>query len=218
MTENNPGGAWQQPPQPYQPPQPPQPYQQVPPPPPGAPYQTPGAPYQAGPMNTPIPMAAMSNGPQPSTALGASVVRGILAGLGAGFLAGLVWFGIVIALDRQIYYLAVVLGLAIGYAVSWGAGRGGPVVALIAGAIGLLSVVLSYYYVDRYFIIEGLEAEGYTSTLGLWPRFDQVRDVLRLSFEVEPMQYLFCALCTGGAAWFGYRGLENSPRFKRTRF
>jgi hypothetical protein len=29
-------------------------------------------------MNTPIPMAAMSNGPQVSTSLGASVIRGAL--------------------------------------------------------------------------------------------------------------------------------------------
>jgi hypothetical protein len=167
-------------------------------------------------MSTPIPIAAMTTATDISTTLRPSLVRGVLCGLGAGIVAGAVWFGIVVAIDRQIYYLAVALGLAIGYAVSWGAGRSGPAVAIVAGIMGLATVVISYYYVDRYFIVQAAEREGYTTTLSLWPRLDQVKDVLRVSFDVEPMQYLFCALCTAGAAFFGYRGIDNTG-FNRKR-
>jgi hypothetical protein len=149
--------------------------------------------------------------------LGPSLGRGVLAGLGTGALAGLVWFAIVAFSNTQFYYLAILMGLAIGYMVSWGAGRGGAAVGLVAAVIGLVTVVLSYFYIDRLFIVRALEDQGYVPIVSLWPKYDTVHDVLKISFENEPSQYLLCAICIGAAGIFGYRGLESSRRFNRRR-
>ena len=153
--------------------------------------------------------------PSVSPTLGASLVRGALAALAAGAVAGLLWFGIVAFTERQIYYLAVILGFVIGAAASWGAGRGGISVASISAVLALVTVVLSYFYIDRWFIVKGLSEAGYSSTLGLWPRYDQVKDVLDIGFDAEPSQYLFCVLAVGGAIWAGATGVAADYKRKR---
>jgi hypothetical protein len=112
----------------------------------------------------------------------------------------------VVVIERQVYYLAVLLGFAIGAAVTRGAERGGAAPAVIAAPITLVTILVSYFYIDRWFIVKGAAEQGYTTTLGLWPRYDQVREVLRAGFEAEPSQYLFCLLAVGGALWAAWRG------------
>lgn len=158
-----------------------------------------------GEARTPLDAVATTSADLQTT-LGPSLGRGLLFGLGAGLLAGFVWFGIVVLSERQIYYLAVLLGLAIGAAVTRGAGRGGLAAAAVAAPIALATVLASYFYVDRWFIVKAADDQGYTTTLGLWPRYDQVKEVLRAGFEADASQYLFCLLAMGGAAWAAWKG------------
>jgi hypothetical protein len=194
------------------------------PPPPGGfggqpPYQPP---FQSTPIGQPVGQPPVGYGPRNTITetavpqagvLGPSVSRGILCGLGAALVGGAVWYLIVTVTDSQIYYLAIILGLFIGYAVSWGTGKGGPVTALISAAIGAIAVVAAYYYIDRHFMIEGLESAGYIAEIPLIPSYQDLKDVLRLGFEAEGSQYAFCALCIGAAGFFGFKGVQQSQRF-----
>jgi len=164
-------------------------------------------------MATPIPDGMGAT--VPSTRLGTSVVRGLLAALGAGLVGGLMWYGIVVTTGRQIYYLAVILGLCIGYAASWGSGRGGAGTMLLAAAVALVTVVASYYYIDRHLIIEGLESLGYSVDIPLLPSVSEAKQILRAGFEEEGSQYLFCVLCVAAAGLFGFKGVQTSRRFGR---
>lgn len=155
---------------------------------------------------TPLPQAG---------ALGPSVSRGILCGLGAAVLGGTVWYFVVTLAERQVAYLAIALGLFIGYAVSWGAGKGGPVTAAISALIAAVGVVAAYFYIGRYFFIEVGEAAGYIVDLPLIPSYDEMKAVLRVTFEEQSSQYLYCALCVGAAGFFGFKGIEQSQRFGR---
>ncbi|MGB8858347.1 MAG: hypothetical protein WCC60_03780 [Ilumatobacteraceae bacterium] len=184
-----------------------------PPPPPG--HLSPGArhPWPGTAMSTPIPQIAPT--PAPAGAFGPSLFRGILCGLLASVVGGALWYGVVIATDRQIYYLAILLGLFIGYAVTWGAGRGGPGQAVVSIAIAGIGVIGAYYFIDRHLIIVGGESLGYIYDIPLAPTYDQLKAVLRVGFETEKMQYLFCALCVGAAGVFGFKGVQQSRRFSR---
>lgn len=155
---------------------------------------------------TPVPQSGV---------LGPSVSRGILCGLGAALVGGAVWYAIVTATDRQIYYLAIILGLFIGYAVSWGAGKGGPVTAGISLVIAAVGVIGTYYYIDRHFLIQGGQDAGYIVEIPLIPSYQELKDILRIGFEAEGTQYVFCALCIGAAGFFGFKGIEQSQRFGR---
>lgn len=172
----------------------------------------PAQPYRP-PMATPIP--AGMGATMPSTRLGANAVRGLLAALGAGLVGGLVWYGIVVTTERQIYYLAVILGLFIGYAASWGSGRGGAGTMILAAVVALITVVASYYYIDRYFLIQAFEGQGFSVDIPLLPGYSMAKDVLRTGFETEGSQYLFCVLCVAAAGFFGFKGVQTSRRFGR---
>ena len=183
-----------------------------------------GAPRPAGPFNpgfgpavrtggTPI-MAPSATEPDRIIGLRPSVSRGLLFGLVAAAVGGAIWFGFVVATDRQSFYIAVILGLAIGYATSAGLGKGGVVTAAISAVIAGIGVILAYYYIDRHFIIKAIEDQGGRARpLSLIPTYTDLKDVLRVGFEADGMQYLFSLLCIGGAGFFGFKGVQQSQRF-----
>ena len=117
-----------------------------------------------------------------------------------------------VATDRQIVYLAIVLGVFIGAAVSWGSGKAGVSVAAIAAVIAAASVVASYYYIDRHLLIEGAKSFGFDIDIPLLPGYEDLKEVLRIGFEAEGSQYLYSLLCVGAAGFFGFRGLDGSRR------
>lgn len=145
-------------------------------------------------------------------ALGPSPSRGILCGLAAALSGGAVWYGVVVATDRQIAYLAIVLGVFIGAAVSWGSGKAGISVAAISAVIAAASVIASYYYIDRHALIEGGKSFGFDIEIPLLPSFEDLKEVLRIGFEAEGSQYLYSLLCVAAAGFFGFKGLEGSRR------
>jgi len=164
---------------------------------------------------TPI-MAPAATEPARMFGLRPSLSRGLLFGLLAAAAGGAVWFGFVVATNRQSFYIAVILGMFIGYAVSLGFGKGGVATAAISAVIGAVSVVLAYYYIDRYLIIKAIEDQGGRArSLSLIPTYTDLKDVLKLGFDAEGSQYLYSALCVGAAAIFGFKGVQSSQRFRR---
>lgn len=74
-------------------------------------------------------------------------------GIGAGIVAGLVWYLVQILTGYSIGYIALGAGYLIGLAVVWGSGKKrGPVLQLISAGITLLSVYGASYFSALYYI------------------------------------------------------------------
>ena len=136
-----------------------------------------------------------------------------MSGFLAALLGGALWYAVVVVFDRQYFYVAILLGLAIGYAVSWGAGTGGVPTALVSAGIGVVASVGSYYYIDRHLISEAAKTLGGSLEYPVIPGIGDLREVLRIGFEADSGQYLFCFLCVAAAGFFGYKGIQQSRRF-----
>ncbi|MEZ5139608.1 MAG: hypothetical protein R2711_12830 [Acidimicrobiales bacterium] len=138
--------------------------------------QAPGVPPMAAPPTVPPP-------PSASTAAGALplgvdrpavVVRtrpadGLLVGLAAAGIAGVVWWAIGGVLEfTWWHYAAAVVGLIVGQGVVIGARRGGAVPAVIAGVLSLAVVVVAVYFIDRSQTITSFADQGRSSDIPLW--------------------------------------------------
>jgi hypothetical protein len=158
--------------------------------------------------------AGLSTGPAErpprSGAFGPSPLRGLLCAIAAALVGGAAWYWIVVATDRQVSFMAVLLGLCIGHALTWGAGRGGLAPAAAAVVIATAAVIGTYYYIDRHLIIVGGEALGLSYSIPLIPTPRELATVVRLGFRVEGLQRVFAVLCLGAAGYFGF-GSSAAP-------
>jgi hypothetical protein len=187
-------------------PQPPSPISDAPlsrhrPPPPGS--TQPGST-----QSSQLPVA--TEPPAPAGVFGPSVFRAILCGIAGAFVGAAVWYGLVVFTDRQFVYVAIGLGLAIGYSTSWGAAKGGVVPAIISALIGALAVIGAYYFINRHLIIASGEELGISYDVPLIPTYDELKIVLRIGYEADGSQYVFSGLSIAAAAFFGYKGVHTS--------
>ncbi len=129
----------------------------------------------------------------------------MLCGLGAAVVGGLAWYLVVVGSKRQIAVGALLVGAFIGFAVARGARRGGPIAALIAAVIAAVAAVVSYFYIDRYFLVRAFQSAQGTASIDLLPDWSTFTEVLRLGFDAEGSQYLFSLLAVVGAAFTARR-------------
>lgn len=139
--------------------------------------------------------------------------RGVLCGIAGAFAGAALWYALVVLTDRQFVYVAVGLGLAVGYSVSWGAAKRGAVTAIISAIIGALAVLGAYYYINRHLIIASGEALDISYDIPMIPTFDELKIVLRIGYEADGSQYAFTGLCVAAAAWFGFKGIHTSRAY-----
>ena len=144
-----------------------------------------------------------------------SLGRGILFGIGAGIVGGLAWYLIVAGTKRQFLYGAAVLGLFVGWAVVKGAGQAGAPTAIAATLIALITVVVAYYYIDRYLMIVGAEDAGISLNIPLLPGFSDFKEVLKFGFREEKSQWLFSGVAVVAAALIGATGGRNAAQYRR---
>ena len=123
------------------------------------------------------------------------------------------WYALLAFTERQFVFVTVALGLAVGYAVTWGAARGGVKQAIISAAIAAVAVFGAYYFINRHLIIAGGEELGVAYDIPLIPTFEEFRIVLRVGFEADSRQYLYCGLCIAAAAFVGSKGIHTSRRY-----
>ena len=168
-----------------------------PPPPPGAGYAA-QTPWPGGAGSSPIPQHEPVYRSQTNLGLG------ILFGLVAAIVGGAVWYGIVVATDRQFVYLAIGYGVLVGAAVVMGAKRANPGTAAVAAAIALLGIVMAYYFIYRHAVIEQLaEFDRSDIEVPLFGDFAQVKDFVKFSFEEQKSQYLFTIVSVVAAGFVG---------------
>lgn len=155
--------------------------------------------------STPIP-ALTATQPAPTGAFAPSIFRAILCGLAGAVAGATIWYALVVLTDRQFVYVAIGLGFAVGYSVSWGAGKGGPTWAVLSALIAVLAVAGAYYYINRHLLIVGGEELGVAYDVPLIPTFGELKAVLRIGYEADGSQYFFSGLCVAAAAFFGFKG------------
>ncbi len=117
-----------------------------------------------------------------------------------------IWYALVVFSDRQFLYVAVGLGVVVGYSVGWGAARGGVMQAVLSAVIASLAIVGAFYYINRHLIIASGEELGISYDIPLIPTFDELKIVLRVGYEADSSQYVFSGLCVAAAAFFGFKG------------
>ncbi|MCU1502019.1 MAG: hypothetical protein JWM12_1373 [Ilumatobacteraceae bacterium] len=168
-------------------------------------------------MTDPVPTIETTD--EPGTAEGFAAPRqrvllGALYGLVAAALAAFGWFLASVGTKSQLVYLAVAIGVAVGYFVNVGARRGSALTSAVAVVITFVGCVTGFYFVSR----SSLVRRGYVRLVGddrsipVRPSYQLVRDVLRVNLRSNVAPYLYLALALVAAAYFGLRGLDATKR------
>ncbi|MGN6696267.1 MAG: hypothetical protein ACTHN0_18965 [Aquihabitans sp.] len=110
---------------------------------------------------------------------------GILTGLAASALAGVLWWAGASAVaknqpDFGLWPLgSILVGLIVGVGVLVGSRRGGLVSGLIALVLSTATVLVTVYFIDRSITISAFAAAGRTSDIPLWQGASAFTDVYR---------------------------------------
>lgn len=135
--------------------------------------------------------------------------RGVLYGVGAGVVAGLAWYLVVLGTTSMTTYLIPAIGVAVAYGVHRGMHKPGVGAAVASVAITAATVCLSLYYIERHLVINWFTDAGDSKHIPLVPYLDWMSSVLRHAFGKGPgpITYTVIALLVGG--WFGFKGFPT---------
>lgn len=145
-----------------------------------------------------------------------SLRRGVLFGAGAGLLAGLAWFLIVIGTHSTQAYLIPLFGVVVAYGVYAGMRRPGRQAAVIAIVTTAVSLIIAMFYVERHLLVKLFSESGDSLQIPLVPYLDWVVSVVRHSLGKSLSAPVYSVLALVAAGWFGYEGFEtHDPRLRR---
>lgn len=145
-----------------------------------------------------------------------SLRRGVLFGVGAGLLAGLAWFLIVIGTHSTQAYLIPLFGVVVAYGVYAGMRRPGLRAATIAIAITAASLVIAMFYVERHLLVKLFSDNDDALRIPLVPYLDWVVVVVRHAMSKSLSMPVYSLLALIAAGWFGHQGFEaHDPRLRR---
>jgi hypothetical protein len=139
---------------------------------------------------------------------------GALYGVLAAALAASGWFLASIGTKSELVYLAVALGVAVGYFVNIGARRGNAWTSALAVVITFVGCTAGFFFVSRSSLIR----RGYVQLVGkdpripLRPSYRLVRDVLRVNLRSNAAPYIYLVVALVAAAYLGLRGLDPTKR------
>lgn len=142
---------------------------------------------------------------------------GLLTGLAASAIAGLLWWGVVIGLaekgtELDLWHLgAILVGLIVGQGVLTGSRKGGAVSGLIALVLTAATVAVTVYFIDRSQTVIALSDAGRSSDVPLWDGLSAVTDVYRGWWDFDQTRVLMWlagpVIALLVAAWPGRRPL-----------
>ncbi|MFH1226572.1 MAG: hypothetical protein V1701_01560 [Planctomycetota bacterium] len=91
-------------------------------------------------------------------AAGSDMVPAILGGCAAAIVAGIVWGLIVILANYEIGFMAIGVGILVGYSIFWATGKKrGRSLQLTAAGISLLGILIGKYICFYHFFRKGME-------------------------------------------------------------
>ena len=135
--------------------------------------------------------------------------RGVLFGLGAGVLGGIIWFLVVLGTTSMTTYLIPALGVGVAYGVYHGLRRPGRTAALVSVALTAVTVAISLYYVERHLVIGWFTDNHDSKHIPLVPYLDWMVAVLRHAFGKGPGPVIYSVLALVAGGWFGFKGFDS---------
>lgn len=167
-----------------------------------------GAPPPGGPASLPGWGPAPSAPSQPSfstpTRRISRPLDGLLVGVAAAAIGGLLWWGAVALTERQFVYGAIVVGYIVGQGVLIGSRRGGPVPAVMALTSTLVALVVAEYFIQR-----SLAVSQFGADLELWLGWSVAVEVIETTISDDPITLLFWFLAAGVAGFVA--GTSREP-------
>ncbi|MDO8389348.1 MAG: hypothetical protein Q7V57_02585 [Actinomycetota bacterium] len=142
--------------------------------------------------------------------------RGVLFGVGAGIVGGVVWFLVVLGTTSMTTYLIPALGVGVAYGVHRGMHRPGRGAAVVSVIVTAVTVALSLYYVERHLVVNWFTDSGDSTSIPLVPYLDWMVEVLRHAFHKGPAPALYSVLALVAGGWFGFNGFALNDNDRRT--
>jgi hypothetical protein len=127
---------------------------------------------------------------------------GVIYGVVAAAVSGVIWYLVVTVTNFQVVYLAVGMGVIVGKAVSFGSGRSRVVNACFAVIIAVIGMFASYYFIDRHALIRGLGSDAHVP---LWDSFRFARALVSAGFDINPSGRVFTLIAAVLAGFVGYK-------------
>ena len=127
---------------------------------------------------------------------------GVIYGLVAAAVSGVVWYLVVSVTNFQVVYLAIAMGWIVGKSVAFGSGRSRVLNASFAVIIALVGMFASYYFIDRHALIRGLGSNG---TVPLWDSLSFARALVSAGFDANPSGRVFTLIAVVFAGFVGYK-------------
>lgn len=116
---------------------------------------------------------------------------GILTGLAASAVAGVIWWAAATAIARSqpdfaLWHLgSILVGLIVGIGVLVGSRKGGVASGLIALVLSTATVLVTVYFIDRSQTIIALNDAGRSSDIPLWQGASGFTDVYRTWWDYD---------------------------------
>lgn len=142
-------------------------------------------------------------------------LTGALLGLACGVVAGAIWWIVVVSTGSKQSYLIAAFGVAVAFGVSVGAHEPGRRSALIAVGVTMLTLVLSFYFVERYLVVKWFADNDDSISIPVVPYLDWVVVVVRHAISSSPAFGAYALLALVAAAWFGYHGFGEHDHHRR---
>jgi len=139
-----------------------------------------------------------------------SLRRGILFGIGAGVVGGVVWYLVVLGTTSMTTYLIPALGVGVAFGVHHGMHRPGRTAAIVSVVVTAVTVALSLFYVERHLIVNWFSDNADSAAIPLVPYLDWMVEVLGHAFKKGPAPALYSVLALVAGGWFGRQGFHHN--------
>jgi hypothetical protein len=144
-----------------------------------------------------------------------NVAMGIVYGLAAGIVGGGIWWAIVFLAHIQFVYGALGVGALIAYGVLEGIRVPGKSAAVIAGAIAVLTVLMSEYFIVRSLVVADLTKIGKAGSIPMWLGVTSAVRLIKAGVQDNPFAVVFWGITVFIAARMGLRGGGRHHRLVR---
>jgi len=126
-----------------------------------------------------------------------NLLMGLLMGFAASLVGAVLWGVITVTTGYQIGFMAIGIGLMVGFAVRFGGKGLSPVFGISGAILALLGCVVG----NLFSVIGFIANEGGISVFDVLPLVDVETAILLLKESAQPMDFLFYAF----AIYEGYR-------------
>jgi len=144
-----------------------------------------------------------------------SLRRGVLFGLVAGVVSGVVWYLVVLGTSSTQAYLIPAFGVVVAYGVYRGARRPGLHSAIASVLLTALALIFATFYVERHLLQNYFHENRDAIHIPLVPYLDWVRSVVSHALHKSPSPPLYSVIALIVAGWFGHQGFESHDPARR---